>query len=40
MTSDGHCTVFKAFISGEELKIVGFAFIDDKDLLQASRPGE
>jgi hypothetical protein len=32
--------VFKAFISGNELKIVGFAFVDDKDLLQASRPGK
>jgi hypothetical protein len=40
MKKRGHCTVFKALISGEELKIVGFAFVDDKDLLRASRPGE
>jgi len=40
MKKRGKCTVFKAFISGEELKIVGFAFVDDKDLLRASRPGE
>jgi hypothetical protein len=40
MKKRGQCTVFKAFISGEELKIVGFAFVDDKDLLRASRPGE
>jgi hypothetical protein len=25
---------------GDELKIVGFAFVDNKDLLRASRPGE
>ena len=36
MRKRGQCTVFKAFISGEELKIVGFAFVDDKDLLRAS----
>jgi hypothetical protein len=40
MKKHGHCTVFKTYISGEELKNVGFAFIDDKDLLRASRPGE
>jgi hypothetical protein len=40
MKKRGNCTVFKAFLSGEELKIVGFAFVDDKDLLRASMPGE
>jgi hypothetical protein len=40
MKKQGNCTVFKAFLSGEELKIVGFAFVDDKDLLRASKPGE
>ena len=40
MKKRGQCTVFKAFISGDELKIVGFAFVDDKDLLRASSPGE
>ena len=40
MRKRGHCTIFKALISGDELKIVGFAFVDDKDLLRASRPGE
>jgi hypothetical protein len=40
MKKRGNCTVFKAFLSGEELKIVGFAFVDDKDLLRASKPGE
>jgi hypothetical protein len=33
MKKHGQCTVFKAFISGEELQIVGFAFVDNKDLL-------
>jgi hypothetical protein len=32
----GQCTVFKAFILGKELKIVGFAFIDNKDLLRVN----
>jgi hypothetical protein len=37
MRKRGQCTVvFKAFISGKKLKIVGFAFVNDKDLLQAS----
>jgi hypothetical protein len=40
MKKHGHCMVFKAFISREELKIVGFAFVNDKDLLRASRPGK
>jgi hypothetical protein len=40
MRKHGHCITFKASISGDELKIVGFAFVDDKDLLRASRPGE
>jgi hypothetical protein len=40
MKKHGQCTTFKAFNSGEELKIVGLAFVDDKDLLRASRPGE
>jgi hypothetical protein len=39
MCKRGQCTVFKAFISGKELKIVGFAFVDDKDLLLASIVG-
>jgi hypothetical protein len=39
MRKRGQCTDFKAFISGEELKIVGFAFVDDKDLLRASSVG-
>jgi hypothetical protein len=39
MHKRGQCTDFKAFISGEELKIVGFAFVDDKDLLRASSVG-
>ena len=36
MKKHGHCMAFKALISGEELKIVGFAFVDGKDLLRAS----
>jgi hypothetical protein len=40
MKKRGHRTSFKAFISGKELKIVGFAFVNDKDLLRASRPGK
>jgi hypothetical protein len=33
MKKHGQCTVFKAFISGVELKKFGFAFVDDKDPL-------
>lgn len=41
MRKHRHCTIFKAFISGDKLKIVlGFAFVDDKKLLYASKPGE
>jgi hypothetical protein len=40
MRKRGHCTHFKALISKDEIKIVGFAFVDDKDLLRASAPGE
>jgi hypothetical protein len=40
MKKHGHMTQFKAFISGDELIIVGFAFIDDKDLLKAAKLGE
>ena len=39
MRKHGHCTIFKALISGDELKIVGFAFVDDKDLLRVSKSG-
>jgi hypothetical protein len=36
MWKRGQYTVFKAFISGEELKIIGFAFVNNKDLLRIS----
>ena len=40
MWKQGHCTVFKALISDTEIKFVGFAFIDDKDLLKAGTVGD
>jgi hypothetical protein len=34
MWKEGCMTVFKALISEDEIKFVGFAFVDDTDLLQ------
>ena len=40
MQKQGHCTVFKALILDTDIEFVGFAFVDDKDLLKASIIGD
>ena len=40
MWKQGHCTMFKAFISDSKIKFVGFAFVNNKDLLKASIVGD
>jgi len=37
MREEGFCTVFKALISEEEIKFVGYAFVDDTDLILTAK---
>jgi len=37
MRDEGFCTVFKALISEEEIKFVGYAFVDNTDLILTTK---
>ena len=40
LQEDGFVTFFRTAISGKEIRIVGYAFVDDTDLIQTAKEGE
>ena len=40
LQEDGYGTFFQTFISRKPIRIVGYAFVDDTDLIQTAKDGE